>query len=146
MKKYLAYGANMSVEMMSRRCPKSKFVGTGTLKNFRLMFKGDVPNSYGTIEPWDGFEVPFVLWDLPASDEKRLDRYEGYPRVYQKFTVEVEVNGEKVTAMYYAKPETQRVNPPCDHYVAALWESYEYFDFDLKILERARDFACGDCF
>ena len=146
MKKYLAYDATLSVEMMSRRCPKSKFVGTGTLKNFRLMFKGELPNSYGTIEPWDGFEVPFVLWDLPASDEKRLDRYEGYPRVYQKFTVEVEVNGEKVTAMYYAKPETQRVNPPCDHYVAALWESYEYFGFDLKILERARDFACGDCF
>lgn len=146
MKKYLAYGANMSVEMMKNRCPKSKFVGTGTLKNFRLMFKGDVPNSYGTIEAWDGFDVPFVLWDLPASDEKRLDRYEGFPRVYRKFTVEVEVNGEKFSAMYYAKPDTERVNPPCDHYVAVLWEAYERFGFDLEILKRARDFACGDCF
>lgn len=146
MKKYLAYGANMSVEMMSRRCPDAKLIGTGTLENYRLMFKGDVPNSYGTIEQWDGFNVPFVLWDISPRDEKRLDRYEGYPIHYQKHTVTVEVNGEIVEAMYYSKPETERVNPPCDHYVAALWESYEHFGFDLEILKRARDFSCGDCF
>ena len=146
MKKYLAYGANMSVEMMANRCPDAKLLGTGELKNFRLMFKGTPPNSYGTIESWEGFSVPFVLWDISAADEKRLDRYEGFPRVYQKHSVEVEVNGEKITAMYYSKPETERVAPPCDHYVAVLWDAYERFGFDLKILERARAFACGDSF
>ena len=64
MKKYLAYGANMSVEMMAKRCPDAKLLGTGELKNFRLMFKGELTSSYGTIEPWDGFSVPFVLWDI----------------------------------------------------------------------------------
>ncbi|MBR1645159.1 MAG: gamma-glutamylcyclotransferase [Selenomonadaceae bacterium] len=146
MKKYLAYGANMSVDMMAKRCPKSKLVGTGQLQNYRLMFKGTPPNSYGTIEPWEGFSVPFVLWDLTPADEKQLDRYEGYPRVYQKHTVEVEVNGEKFSAMYYSKPDTQRVNPPCDHYVAVLWKAYEHFGFDLAILQRALDFSCGDSF
>ena len=53
MKKYLAYGANMSVEMMARHCPDAKLLGTGELKNFRLMFKGEPPSSYGTIEPWE---------------------------------------------------------------------------------------------
>ena len=146
MKKYLAYGANMSTEIMAKRCPKSKLVGTGQLQNYRLMFKGTPPNSYGTIEPWEGFSVPFVLWDLTPADEKQLDRYEGYPRVYQKHTVEVEVNGEKFSAMYYSKPDTQRVNPPCDHYVAVLWQAYERFGFDLAILQRALDFSCGDSF
>lgn len=146
MKNYLAYGANMNVDMMAKRCTDAKLIGTGTLQNYRLMFKGEPPSSYGTIEPWDGFEVPFVLWKISAADEKALDRYEGYPRVYQKHTVEVEVNGEKFKAMYYSKPENQRVNPACDHYVAVLWEAYEHFGFDLEILKRARDFACGDCF
>ena len=146
MKKYLAYGANMSTEIMATRCPKSKLVGTGQLQNFRLMFKGEQPNSYGTIEPWEGFTVPFVLWDISAADEKSLDRYEGYPRVYQKHTVEVEVNGEKFKAMYYSKPDTERVNPPSLHYVDVLWQAYEKFGFDLAILQRALDFACGDCF
>ena len=146
MKHYLAYGANMSVDMMKSRCPDAKLVGTGTLKDFRLMFKGELPSSYGTIEPWTGFEVPFVLWTISARDEKNLDRYEGYPRVYQKHTVDVEVNGEKFKAMYYAKPETEHVDPPSLHYVDVLWQAYEKFGFDLAILERALDFACGDCF
>ena len=101
---------------------------------------------HGTIEEWENFSVPFVLWDISAADEKRLDRYEGFPRVYQKHTVEVEVGNEKFTAMYYSKPETERVAPPCDHYVAVLWEAYEHFGFDLKILKRARAFACGGSF
>lgn len=146
MKKYLAYGANMSVDMMKIRCPNAKLVGTGTLENFRLMFKGTPPRSFGTIEPWQGFCVPFVLWDISASDERNLDRYEGYPRFYQKHSVEVEVNGEKISAMYYSKPETERVGAPSDHYIAALWNSYEHFNFDLEILKRARDFSCGDSF
>lgn len=146
MKKYLAYGANMSVEMMANRCPDAKLLGTGELKNFRLMFKGEQPSSYGTIEQWEGFCVPFVLWDISAADEKRLDRYEGYPRVYKKHTVEVEVGDEKFTAMYYSKPDTERVNPPSLHYVDVLWQAYERFGFDLAILQRALDFSCGDSF
>ena len=146
MKYYLAYGANMSVDMMGDRCPDAKLIGTGTLENFRLMFKGEPPRSYGTIEPWENFCVPFVLWDISARDEKNLDRYEGYPRVYQKHTVTVEVNGQTVKAMYYAKPETEPVGAPNDHYVAVLWDAYERFGFDMDILIRARDFSCGDCF
>lgn len=146
MKKYLAYGANMSVDMMAKRCPKAKLLGTGILNGYRLMFKGIAPNSYGTIEPWEGFCVPFVLWELTPADEKRLDRYEGYPRVYQKHTVEIEIGGDKFSAMYYAKPDTERVAPPSEHYVDVLWQAYERFSFDLEILKRARDFSCGDSF
>ena len=146
MKHYLAYGANMSVDMMKSRCPDAKLVGTGTLENFRLMFKGEPPRSYGTIEPWTGFEVPFVLWTISARGEKNLDYYEGYPRVYQKHTVTVEVNGQKFSAMYYSKPETEPVGAPSEHYVDVLWQAYEHFGFDLAILQRAFGFSCGDCF
>lgn len=146
MKKYLAYGANMSVDMMMKRCPKAKLLGTGILNGYRLMFKGTPPNSYGTIEPWEGFCVPFVLWEITPADEKSLDRYEGYPRVYKKRTVELDLCGDKITAMYYSKPETERVNPPSEHYVNVLWQAYEHFGFDLGILIRARDFSCGDSF
>lgn len=146
MKKYLAYGANMNVEMMKSRCPNAKFLGTGTLENFRLMFKGEPPSSYGTIEPWEGFSVPFVLWDISPADEKNLDRYEGYPRAYKKLTTEIEFLGEKVPAMFYVKPETQPVGAPSLHYVDVLWQAYKHFDFDLAILKRAVDFSCGDSF
>lgn len=142
--KYLAYGANMDVEVMKRRCPDAKLLGTGILADWRLMFKGEPPLSYGTIEQWDGFSVPYVLWEISAADERNLDRYEGYPKHYQKGEISIEYLGEKIRVMYYFKPEEQPVGAPSDHYVAALWKSYEEFGFDLAILRRARDFSCGD--
>ena len=142
--KYLAYGANMDVDVMKQRCPDAKLLGTGTLEGWRLMFKGEPPFSYGTIEQWDGFSVPYVLWEISAADERKLDRYEGFPKHYQKGTVAIDFLGEKIMVMFYHKPEKQAVGAPSDHYVAALWKSYEAFGFDLVILKRARDFSCGD--
>ena len=142
--KYLAYGANMDAEVMKRRCPDAKFLATGLLEDWRLMFKGEIPFSYGTIEQWEGFSVPYVLWEISEADEKELDRYEGYPKHYQKSTLAIEYDGETILVMFYQKPEDQPVGAPCDHYVAALWKSYEDFGFDLEILKRARSFSCGD--
>ncbi len=141
MKKYLAYGANMDVETMAARCPDAKFLGTGILENYRLMFKGEMPYSYATIEQWKGYQVPFVLWDISAADEKNLNRYEGYPKHYQKRTVEIEFGGAQIKAMYYHKPEVLKVNPPMTHYYSALAKSYETHGFDMKILEAAFEFS-----
>ena len=54
---YIAYGSNMSEEQMQFRCPDSKLIGTGKIKNFRLMFKGSLSGNYATIEPEENFEV-----------------------------------------------------------------------------------------
>ena len=135
--KYLAYGANMDVEIMRTRCTEATLLGTGVLENFRLMFKGKEPNAYATIEPWEGFSVPYVLWEITAGDEKHLDRFEGFPRAYKKHTVKVDFGGEIVPAMYYAKPENQSVGQPMTHYVDCLARSYERFNFDRAILDEA---------
>ena len=34
-KKYIAYGSNMNIEQMSRRCPNAKPIGKTVLKNYR---------------------------------------------------------------------------------------------------------------
>ena len=135
--KYLAYGANMDVEIMKQRCKGAKFLGTGILDDYRLMFKGIEPSAYATIEQWDGFKVPYVLWEISTADEKHLDRYEGYPKFYQKHTVTIEFNGEKFLAMYYAKPEDIPVGQPMTHYIAVLDEAYRRFKFDYSILQEA---------
>ena len=142
--KYLAYGANMDADVMKKRCPDAKLLGTGRLIDWRLMFKGEQPLSYATIEQWDGFSVPYVLWEISAADEKKLDAFEGYPTFYHKSAVAVDFLGESVWAMFYQKPEKEPVDAPSEHYVAALWKAYEDFGFDLRILKRARSFSCGD--
>ena len=135
--KYLAYGANMDLEIMRSRCADAKFLGTGVLEGYRLMFKGVEPRAYATIEQWDGFKVPYVLWEISEEDEHELDHFEGYPKSYGKQTVPIEFGGEKFLAMYYAKPDKQPVGQPMEHYVEVLSEAYKKFKFDYSILEAA---------
>lgn len=139
--KYLAYGANMNKKIMQFRCPDAKLLGTGELENFRLMFKGEMPYSYATIEEWNGFKVPYVLWEITLEDEKKLDKFEGFPIHYQKRSAVLEFCNEKIIAMFYQKDEKQSVNPPMTHYYAALVESYETYGFDLTILKAAFEFS-----
>lgn len=139
--KYLAYGANMDLGIMGQRCPNAKFLGTGVLEDYRLLFKGEEPRAYATIEEWEGFKVPYVLWEINYSDERELDYFEGCPVHYKKNTVEIEFNGEKFLAMFYQKDTAQPVGQPMTHYVEVLEDAYEHFKFDRSILNAALKFS-----
>lgn len=135
--KYLAYGANMDGLIMKQRCKGAELLGVGVLEGYRLLFKGEAPSAYATIEQWEGYRVPYVLWEITPDDERALDRFEGYPRHYQKNVVEVEHGGEKFLAMYYHKPDDEPVGQPMTHYVEVLEGAYQRFDFDIDILNEA---------
>ena len=64
--------------------PDAKAVGTGVIKDYRLMFKGSKTGSYPTIEPAKGYEVPVGVWSVTPEGRRMLDIYEGYPRFYYK--------------------------------------------------------------
>src|SRR6056297_1279094 len=99
---YVAYGSNLNLEHMRFRCPTAKVVGKGILNNYRLLFKGIPYNAFATIEPYKNKKVPVVVWELKSEDEKSLDRYEGYPDLYYKEDIKVEMeNKETVKTMAY---------------------------------------------
>ena len=81
---YIAYGSNLNVAQMVRRCPEAKPIGTAVLENYILYFKGSGSGYYLTIEQKIGSKVPVAIWEVTGEDEKALDRYEGYPRFYYK--------------------------------------------------------------
>ncbi len=82
--KYLAYGSNLNLTQMYRRCPTANVIGKGMLKNYHLLFRGRENGAVATIEPKENNKVPFVIWELEAEDENALDMYEGYPRFYRR--------------------------------------------------------------
>ena len=51
---YIAYGSNLNVEQMKRRCPSARIVGTSEIQNYELLFKGSKTGYYLTIEPKEG--------------------------------------------------------------------------------------------
>lgn len=142
-KYYLAYGSNLSLLQMSFRCPNAIPVGTATLKDYELLFKGSLTGNYLTVEKQEGSSVPLVVWEISEDDEKSLDVYEGFPEFYYKEEMEVEVKpflGEdtiNVSAIIYIMHEDRLKGLPSQRYYDVVKEGYERFGFDVNTLNHA---------
>jgi len=71
---YFAYGANMDVEAMARRCPRSRPRGVARLMRHRLAIMRE---GWLTAARDARGRVHGVLWDLALADVPALDRFEG---------------------------------------------------------------------
>ena len=134
---YVAYGSNLNLEQMAKRCPDAEFVGTGMLEEYELQFRGKAGGAYATIEQKTGKQVPILLWKISGRDEKRLDLYEGYPSFYGKQTVEVEIDGTAYTAMLYEMQPGMEYNSPSPQYYHTIQEGYQTLGLPLPALEEA---------
>ena len=150
-KYYIAYGSNLSIEQMKVRTPDAVIVGTGILKDWRLLFR-----TFATIKKRKGFSVPVLVWKISPQDEKNLDRYEGYPKFYVKRNLKINVTGlngnhfGEVNAMVYimtkGATDTRSINPiPGKHYYSILRSGYKRFGFNGKILIEALLEAVRQC-
>lgn len=130
-KKYIAYGSNMNVEQMSRRCPNAKPIGKTVLQNYKLVFKG-----VADIEKNESEEVPVVVWEITKECEKALDIYEGYPRLYRKEYVQIEIDGKTELAMVYVMNYSKGAKPS-EYYYNVIKQGYKDFDINTAPLEKA---------
>ncbi len=93
---YFAYGSNMNADQMKYRCPGAEITGPATLPGYRL-----TERRHADIDKSPGDQVNGLLWRVTAADLRKLDIYEGYPRYYERYFVDVEINGMKVSAIVY---------------------------------------------
>ena len=118
---YVAYGSNMNLEQMDWRCPNSKIVGNGVIKDWRLVF-----NTHANIIPSKGSVVPVVVWDVPKEDWYYLDVYEGYPEYYVKedVTVNMDDGSEERCVVYVMADDNKGFCPPFEDYWQTIMEGY----------------------
>ena len=129
---YVAYGSHPNLAQMAHRCPTAKVVGVGKLKDYQLTFR-----SVATIEPVKGAETPVGVWEITPHDEQSLDIYEGYPRMYRKETVEVEMHdGTMRQAMVYIMNGGE-ARLPSIYYYDTIREGYKDVGIDEKYLHDA---------
>lgn len=95
-KYYIAYGSNLDVDQMLRRCPDAITIGSSTIDGYRLVFRGNSRSGVANIEPCEGASVPVGIWSISPSDEDALDWYEGFPRLYVKQVFTLQVRGKMV--------------------------------------------------
>ena len=128
---YLAYGSNINLEQMARRCPNSKVIGTAMIPDYELEFRG-----VATIVPKKGAEVPVLMWEIDQQDEINLNHYEGFPRLYRKEIFEMEVDGKIREGMAYLM-NYKGVAPPTAQYYNGIKKGYEDNGMDTKYLHDA---------
>ncbi len=134
---YLAYGSNMHEGQMSYRCPKATLLGKTVIKGYELLFKGSRDCAVATIEPKEGSEVPVLIWDIKPSDERTLDIYEGFPRLYVKQDFKVEFNGEILTAMAYVMTPGRVFGVPTESYYQTIYTGYTEHGIPTEVLNNA---------
>ena len=137
---YIAYGSNLNIPQMRMRCPGARIIGTSVIEDYQLLFKGSKTGSYLTIEPMEGSEVPVVIWEVTETDEKALDRYEGYPNFYYKKEMTLDIKGIRTgkvrrrDAFVYIMHEERELGIPSWYYVNTCLDRYRAFGFDEKYL------------
>ena len=136
---YIAYGSNLNLEQMSRRCPTAKLVGTGVVEGYELKFKGRPNGAYATIDPKKGGTVPVAIWEIQPYDEFRLHQYEGYPNHYFTKNIPVKIGNHEVTGMVYIMNLQAQANLPSEQYYDTVKKGYEDCGLDTAYLEAAKE-------
>ena len=124
MKLYIAYGSNTNHELMASRCPDAEFIGNTIIKNYRLEFHGKKNNSYLTIVPDKNSEIETAVWMISENDEKALDAYEGFPKLYRKETFDIAINGTPKQALIYIMNDGAEKALPSESYFNCVLDGY----------------------
>lgn len=128
---YFAYGSNMNVDQMARRCPGAEIIGTAKLPAHHLVFKGVADCVPG------GKYIDGVVWNINIQHLYTLDRYEGYPHLYDSRSASVILeSGYQISAMFYYMVHGF-ITAPVPAYYKSILDGYNYFDIDPTPLRAA---------
>ncbi len=128
---YFAYGSNLNLFQMKRRCKDSVFLKKYELKGYRLNFRSKYRAA--DIEKSKNSLVPGALFEISKSDEKKLDVYEDYPVLYKKLYF-LYYNKKVMT---YIMVNKTKFRYPTERYLNVVKRGYKDCNLDIKFLKIA---------
>lgn len=130
---YFAYGSNLNLKQMKKRCPESIPMVKVILKDYKLGY-----NKYADIVPFQGECVHGAIYEVSLNDLKALDKYEDYPRLYNKVDLKVQDDkGVSYEAFSYIMV-SRRTELPNDSYISIIEEGYQDWGIPVAILPKAK--------
>lgn len=145
---YFAYGSNLSLKQMRRRCPGAEPVGPFGFGGWRLEFAGrrGVANIVRTDKDADFVEG--ALYRITAACEQSLDRFEGFshrdPRAgtYTKVDFVIPATQEDVVMYVMNNHACRYTSPPDNAYLDRVREGYDDWGISKRgLMDAAR--RCG---
>ena len=128
---YFAYGSNLNLFQMKRRCKDSIFLKKYEHKGYRLNFRSKYRAA--DIEKSKNSLVPGALFEISKSDEKKLDVYEDFPVLYKKLYFPY-YNKKVMTYIMVNKTEFRY---PTERYLNVVKRGYKDCKLDMKYLKIA---------
>jgi len=104
MQPYFAYGSNLDVTQMTRRCPDASDPRRAALADHDWLIN---ERGVATVEPLDGARVHGVLWQVSDHDLTVLDSAEGVPVRYRRDRMTVETDDGPAEAWVYVDPRVE---------------------------------------
>ena len=120
---YFAYGSNMSRATMQQRAGQIMEAQPSRLENYALVFNKMVRggSAEANIQSARGEAVHGVLYRIPESALRTLDRATGVPDHYRRIQVSVvNASGESVNAHTYIASKVGKGLRPAAHYLQTL--------------------------
>ena len=154
--KYFAYGSNLDLPQMKRRCPSSKLISKGSLSGYRLTFNTFSSGWGGGVADViqdQGSKVWGLIFELSDTDLERLDRYEGYHKdetsLYERWKTVIDTpNGQVSDVWVYTVVEKQKFVKPTLEYLQIIKDAAVKWNFPKAYLTLAYLDAlyedCGD--
>jgi gamma-glutamylcyclotransferase (GGCT)/AIG2-like uncharacterized protein YtfP len=128
---YFAYGMNLNVAGMAKRCPRADRVGAACIEDYTLDFKG-----VADIEDSPGDRVHGALWAVTPECIEALHTLEGYPRLYRidMFTAQT---GDGPVACFAYVMNYGKGSSPGDSYVQMIRDGYKFWGLPESELDAA---------
>src|ERR1700739_3966992 len=102
---YFAYGSNLCVRQMARRCPDAADPRRAVLADHDWLIN---QRGVATVEPFDGTAVQGGVWQVSGRDLATLDSAEGVPQRYRRDQLTVHTDHGPSDAWVYID---HRVHP-----------------------------------
>ena len=99
---YFAFGSNLHLGQMAKRCPESRYVGVAILHGWRFQINN---RGFANVVPSPGDHVEGLVYRLNRTDEANLDRNEGVPTAYQKYSLPIELFTTPIEHVARAVPQ-----------------------------------------
>ena len=128
---YFAYGSNLHHFQMKKRCKDSVYIKKINLNGFKLTFRSKYRAA--DIQKKRSSLVQGGLFEISKSDEKKLDIYEEYPKLYKKYYFYH--YGKRV--MTYIMPNKTSFRYPTERYLNIIKKGYKDCKLDQKYLKKA---------
>lgn len=127
---YFAYGSNLHIPQMQRRCKDCEAIVQGILSGYNLLYRSSV----ATIEPSPNSQVLGAVYTISQADKKHLDTYEGYPHLYYREMVDVETPHGIMSCITYKMHDHYPPMEPSHHYLQTIKDGYDFWKLPVEKL------------